>query len=436
MLQPSDFKQRRRQLMQRMKKKSVALLASAPASIRNRDTEYPYRQHSDFFYLTGFNEPDSVAVFAPGRKQGEFVLFCREFDPQKAIWTGKHAGLEGARETFGADEAFPITELDKHLPGMLENRDRVYFPIGHDPGLDRHVMAAVNDVRSRARTGVQAPYEFVALEHELHEQRLFKAPAEIRLMRKAAEVSVLAHKRAMRACKPGRHEYEIEAELLHEFALHGLRSPAYPCIVAGGGNACVLHYTENSARLEDGDLLLIDAGAECGNYAADITRTFPVSGKFSESQRLIYELVLDAQYAAIEEVRPGRRWIDPHEAAVKVLTKGLVKLGLLEGKVSRLIKDEAYKKFYMHRTGHWLGMDVHDVGLYMIDGEWRELEPDMVLTVEPGLYIAPDCTDVDPRWRGIGVRIEDDALVTRDGCEILTAGLPKAVADIEAFMAD
>jgi Xaa-Pro aminopeptidase len=436
MLQPSDFKQRRRQLMQRMKKKSVALLASAPASIRNRDTEYPYRQHSDFFYLTGFNEPDSVAVFAPGRKQGEFVLFCREFDPQKAIWTGKHAGLEGARETFGADEAFPITELDKHLPGMLENRDRVYFPIGHDPGLDRHVMAAVNDVRSRARTGVQAPYEFVALEHELHEQRLFKAPAEIRLMRKAAEVSVLAHKRAMRACKPGRHEYEIEAELLHEFALHGLRSPAYPCIVAGGGNACVLHYTENSARLEDGDLLLIDAGAECGNYAADITRTFPVSGKFSESQRLIYELVLDAQYAAIEEVRPGRRWIDPHEAAVKVLTKGLVKLGLLEGKVSRLIKDEAYKKFYMHRTGHWLGMDVHDVGQYMIDGEWRELEPDMVLTVEPGLYIAPDCTDVDPRWRGIGVRIEDDALVTRDGCEILTAGLPKAVADIEAFMAD
>jgi Xaa-Pro aminopeptidase len=435
MLQPSDFKQRRRQLMQRMKKKSVALLASAPASIRNRDTEYPYRQHSDFFYLTGFNEPDSVAVFAPGRKQGEFVLFCREFDPQKAIWTGKHAGLEGARETFGADEAFPITELDKHLPGMLENRDRVYFPIGHDPGLDRHVMAAVNDVRSRARTGVQAPYEFVALEHELHEQRLFKAPAEIRLMRKAAEVSVLAHKRAMRACKPGRHEYEIEAELLHEFALHGLRSPAYPCIVAGGENACVLHYTENSARLEDGDLLLIDAGAECGNYAADITRTFPVSGKFSESQRLIYELVLDAQYAAIEEIRPGRRWIDPHEAAVKVLTKGLVKLGLLEGKVSRLIKDEAYKKFYMHRTGHWLGMDVHDVGQYMIDGEWRELEPDMVLTVEPGLYIAPDCTDVDPRWRGIGVRIEDDALVTRDGCEILTAGLPKAVADIEAFMA-
>jgi Xaa-Pro aminopeptidase len=436
MLQTSDFKQRRKHLMQCLKKNGVALIASAPSSIRNRDTEYPYRQHSDFFYLTGFNEPESVAVFAPGRKQGEFVLFCREFDPQKAIWTGKHAGLEGARETFGADEAFPIAELEQHLPGLLENRSRVYFPIGHDPDLDRRVMAAVNDVRSRARTGVQAPYEFVALEHVLHEQRLFKTPAEIRLMRKAAEVSVLAHRRAMRACKPGRHEYEIEAELLHEFGLHGCRSPAYPCIVAGGKNACVLHYTENDARLEDGDLLLIDAGAEYENYAADITRTFPVNGTFSESQRLIYELVLDAQYAAIEAIRPGRRWIEPHEAAVKVLTKGLVKLGLLEGKAAKLIKDEAYKKFYMHRTGHWLGMDVHDVGQYMIDGKWRELEPGMVLTVEPGLYIAPDCTEVDPKWRGIGVRIEDDVLVTEQGADILTAGLPKTVGEIEAFMAE
>jgi Xaa-Pro aminopeptidase len=254
-------------------------------------------------------------------------------------------------------------------------------------------------------------------------------------MRKAAEASVLAHKRAMRASRPGRYEYEIEAELLHEFALHGCRSPAYPCIVAGGKNACVLHYTENSERLQDGDLLLIDAGAEYENYAADITRTFPVNGKYSESQRLIYELVLDAQAAAIEEVRPGRPWIAPHDAAVRVLTKGLVKLGLLEGQVSKLVKDEAYKKFYMHRTGHWLGLDVHDVGPYKIDGEWRPLEPGMVLTVEPGLYIAPDCSDVDPKWRGIGVRIEDDALVTQEGCEILTQGLPKTVAEIEALMA-
>ena len=417
----------------------IAVLAEgvfhvAVADGGGRDVEHTFRQHSDFYYLTGFDEPEAVAVFVPGRKEGEFVLFCREFDPEKAIWTGRHAGLEGAREAYGAHEAFSIGELDERLPGLLEDRDRVYFPIGEDADLDHAVMAAVRDIRRRSRTGVQAPYEFVALEHVLHEQRLFKSAAELDIMRKAAEVSVLAHQRAMRACRPGRYEYEIEAEILHEFAQHGMRSPAYPCIVAGGGNACVLHYTENDAPLRDGDLLLIDAGAEYRNYASDITRTFPVNGRFSEPQRAIYELVLEAQSAAIEEVRPGRRWMDPHEAAVKTLTKGLVTLGLLKCKVPKLIKDEAYKKFYMHRTGHWLGMDVHDVGLYRVDGEWRELEPGMVLTVEPGLYIAPDCEDVDPEWRGIGVRIEDDVLVTKDGCDILTAALPKTVADIEACM--
>lgn len=436
MLQPSEFKQRRKRLAHLIKKKSIALIASAPASVRNRDVEFPYRQDSDFHYLTGFDEPDAVAVLAPGRKQGEYILFCREFDPEKAIWTGKHAGLEGARNAFGADEAFPIDELDKVLPGLLENRERVYFPVGHDPKLDRRVFAAVNDVRARVRTGVRAPFEFVSIEHVLHEQRLIKTPHEIQLMQKAAEISVLAHKRAMRACKPGKYEYEIEAELLHEFTRHGMRAPAYPCIVAGGQNACVLHYTENKDILKDGDLLLIDAGAEHENYAADITRTFPVNGTFTESQRSLYELVLEAQLDAIGRVRPGNRWNDPHDAAVHTLTKGLVKLGLLEGRVSKLIKDEAYKRFYMHRTGHWLGMDVHDVGEYRVDGEWRVLEPGMVLTVEPGLYIAPDCHDVDPKWRGIGIRIEDDVLVTKDGCEILTAGLPKTVEEIEAFMAD
>ncbi len=436
MLQPSEFKQRRKRLARLIKKKSIALIASAPASVRNRDVEFPYRQDSDFHYLTGFDEPDAVAVLAPGRKQGEYILFCREFDPEKAIWTGKHAGLEGARNAFGADEAFPIDEFDKVLPGLLENRERVYFPVGHDPRLDRRVFAAVNDIRARVRTGVRAPFEFVSIEHLLHEQRLIKTPHEIQLMRKAAEISVLAHKRAMRACKPGKYEYEIEAELLHEFTRHGMRAPAYPCIVAGGQNACVLHYTENKDILKDGDLLLIDAGAEHENYAADITRTFPVNGTFTESQRSLYELVVEAQLDAIGRVRPGNRWNDPHDAAVHTLTKGLVKLGLLKGRVSKLIKDEAYKRFYMHRTGHWLGMDVHDVGEYRVDGEWRVLEPGMVLTVEPGLYIAPDCHDVDPKWRGIGIRIEDDVLVTKDGCEILTAGLPKTVEEIEAFMAD
>ena len=436
MLQTHDFKRRRQQLLRALKKNSVAIIASAPASIRNRDVEYPFRQHSDFHYLTGFHEPEAVVVLAPGRKAGEYVLFCREFDPEKAVWTGKHAGLEGARAEHGAEEAFPIESLHEQLPALLENRDRVYYPIGFDGELDHAVMAAVNEVRARARSGVQAPHEFISLDHVLHEQRLFKTPEELEIMRQAARVSVKGHLRAMRSTRPGRFEYEIEAELAHEFALNGMRSLAYPSIVAGGANACILHYTQNDAVLKDGDLLLIDAGAECENYASDITRTFPINGKFSPHQRQVYEVVLEAQLAAIETVRPGRRWIEPHEAAVKVLTQGLVRLGLLEGKVARLIKDEAYKKFFMHRTGHWLGMDVHDVGAYRVHGKWRELAPGMVLTVEPGLYIASDCDEVDPCWRGIGIRIEDDVLVTKDGCEVLTASLPKSVAEIEAVMAE
>ena len=434
MIPRNEFKQRRKRLMRLMPKGSVAIIASAAPSIRNRDVEYPFRQDSDFYYLTGFNEHDSIAVLAPGRKQGEYVVFCREHDEKLAVWVGRNAGLEGAREGYGADEALPIGELQKALPDLIENRERVYFAIGRDDDLDRHVMAAVNAVRAKARAGVRAPFEFVALEHLLHELRLVKSTAEIKTMRRAAEVSVAAHKRAMRACRPGRYEYEIEAELVHEFTRHGLRSQAYPCIVAGGENACVLHYTDNRDPLRDGDLLLIDAGAEHDNYAADITRTFPVNGRFSDPQRSLYELVLEAQLAAIKSVKPGNHWNDPHDTAVRVLTKGLVSLGLLEGKVNTLIKDEAYKKFYMHRTGHWLGMDVHDVGDYRTDDAWRPFEPGMVLTVEPGLYVPADCSDVDPRWRGIGIRIEDDVLVTEKGHEVLTAAAPKAVDEIEAYM--
>lgn len=435
MLQSSDFSKRRKELMREMSKGSVAIIASAPARIRNRDVEYPFRQHSDFHYLTGFHEPEALAVIAPGRKQGEFVLFCREYDPVQAIWTGRHAGLEGAADHHGADEAFPIGQLHTLLPRFLENRERVYFSIGHDAELDQIVMAAVNDVRGRSRAGVSAPFEFVELGQLLHEQRLFKSSAEISAMRRAAEVSVLGHLRAMRSCRPGRHEYEIEAELTHEFAMHGMRSQAYPSIVAGGANACTLHYTQNDCVLRDGDLLLIDAGAEYECYASDITRTFPVNGRFTAAQRQIYDLVLEAQLAAIARVKPGTRWLAPHEAAVQVLTEGLVRLGLLEGKVSKLIKSGAYQKFYMHRTGHWLGMDVHDVGAYKVDGQWRKLQPGMVLTVEPGLYIANDCMEVDPQWRGIGIRIEDDVLVTKGGCEVLTGALPKSADEIEAVMA-
>ena len=434
MITLGEFKQRRKALMRQMKKNAIALLASAPAQVRNRDVEYPYRQDSDFHYLTGFDEPEAVAVFAPGREQGEFILFCRQYDETKAIWTGKHAGLEGAKEKFGADEALPIEDFAETLPTLLDGKRTVNYPIGVDKELDRQVMAAVNTLRGKTRTGAKPPEEFVALDRLVHEMRLFKSPDEIQTMRKAVEVSVHAHKRAMQVCRPGMHEYQIEAEMSHECMRLGLRHSAYPSIVAGGHNACVLHYTENADQLRDGDLLLIDAGAEFGNYAADITRTFPVNGRYSEPQRLLYELVLEAQLAAIAKIRPGNTWIQPHEEAVRVLVKGLVKLGLLQGRVYKLIRDEAYKPFFMHRTGHWLGMDVHDVGDYKIDDKWRKLEPGMVLTVEPGLYVPPACMDVDEKWRGIGIRIEDDVMVTQKGCEVLSAAMPKTVAEIEAFM--
>lgn len=430
----SEFKKRRKQLLQQVGKDNIALIASASTRTRNRDVDYPFRQDSDFYYLTGFNEPDALAVFIPGRKQGEYILFCREYDEKKALWEGAHSGLEGATGDYGADDAFPIDDLHDILPGLLENKAKVFYPMGRDSDLDHQLFEWVNHIRGQSRSGVSAPTEFVSLEHLLHEMRLFKSPAEIELMKHAAEVSAKAHVRAMQNCAAGMYEYQIEADIVHEFMLAGLRSAAYPSIVAGGANACVLHYTQNNARLHDGDLLLIDAGAECDHYAADITRTFPVSGRFSEPQKQLYQLVLDAQSAALAEIKPGAPWNLAHDAAVETLTKGLATLGILRGKVSKLIKDEAYKPFFMHRIGHWLGMDVHDVGDYRIDGEWRLLEPGMVLTVEPGLYIAKDCDTVDKQWRGIGIRIEDDVLVTANGHEILTFGVPKTVDDIERLM--
>jgi len=430
----NEFKRRRKQLLRSLGKGNIAIVTSASECVRNRDIEFPYRQDSDFFYLTGFNEPDAIAVFLPGRMQGEYILFCREFDSEKALWTGAFTGLKGAQETYGADDAFPIDDIDEILPGMLENRERVYYPMGRDPEFDQTLMVWVNQLRAQARSGVNPPIEFVSLDHILHDMRLFKSSAEARIMQKAANVSALAHIRAMQMCKPGMYEYQIEAEILHEFMQHGLKAAAYPSIVAGGTNACVLHYTANAHQLKDGDLLLIDAGVELDNYASDISRTFPVNGRFSGPQRSLYELVLDAQAAAIEKVKPDNHWNEPHETAVKVLTKGLVKLGLLKGRVSKLIKDDAYKPFYMHRTGHWLGMDVHDVGDYKIDDQWRVFEPGMALTVEPGLYISKNCRTVDSQWRGIGIRIEDDLLVTKTGNQILSAAVPKAVSEIESLM--
>jgi Xaa-Pro aminopeptidase len=430
----NEFARRRKQLMRMMGQDAIAILPTAPEQMRNRDVEYPYRCDSDFYYLTGFAEPEAVAVLVPGRPQGEFILFCRERDPLMETWYGRRAGTEGAVAQYGADDAFPITDIDEILPGLLESRERVFYTMGASPEFDTRVISWVREIRSRERSGAHAPDEFVGLDHLVHDMRLYKSRAEIKQMRTAANIAAAAHKRAMQACRPGMMEYEVEAEFLHEFRRHGCE-PAYSSIVGGGENGCILHYRENDAALRDGDLLLIDAGAEYQYYASDITRTFPVNGRFSAAQKLLYNLVLDAQLAAIAEVVPGNHWNAPHDAAVKVLTKGLVKLGLLKGRPAQLIKDGAYRRFYMHRTGHWLGMDVHDVGDYKVGEEWRVLEPGMVLTVEPGLYIPLGSKGVAKKWQGIGIRIEDDVLVTREGNEVLSKAAPKSVDEIEALMA-
>ncbi len=437
-MKQTEHARRRKRLMQMMGKASVAILPAAPVAMRNRDVEYPYRQDSDFQYLTGFPEPESVAVLIPGRPHGEYVLFVRERDPLMETWHGRRAGLEGAKADYDADDAFPIGDIDDILPGLLERCERVYYAMGEHLDFDAKITAWVNRLKAKARAGVHTPSEFVALDHLLHDMRLFKGRSEIAAMRRAAKVSCEAHVRAMQCCRPGLMEYEIEAEFLGHFKRHHCE-PAYNSIVGGGENACILHYTENDAELRDGDLLLIDAGAEYDCYAADITRTFPVNGRFSREQAALYQVVLDAQTAAIKKVRPGNHWNAPHQAAVKVLTRGLVELGLLKGSHASLIKEEAYRHFYMHRTGHWLGMDVHDVGDYKVGDAWRELEPGMVLTIEPGLYIAPGARigkrPVAKKWQGMGIRIEDDVLVTRDGCEVLTRGVPKEIDEIEALMA-
>jgi Xaa-Pro aminopeptidase len=432
---PTEFKRRRRQLMGMMGPGSIAILPTGTEQVRNRDVHYPFRPDSDFHYLTGFDEPDAVLVLLPGRSRGEYILFCREKDPAKEIWDGYRAGLEGAVADFGADDAFPITDLDEILPGLLEERERVFFSMGVDPAFDKKVSDWVGQVRARARSGVTGPTEFLALDHFLHDMRLYKSRAEIAAMRRAAKISAQAHKTVMRTCRPGMAEYQLAATFSHHCQMQGAQHLAYPSIVGAGNNACVLHYIENNAPVNDGDLVLIDAGCELDCYASDITRTFPANGSFSKSQRALYELVLEAQAAAIDKVRAGNHWNDPHDAAVRVLTKGLLKLGLLRGTLSKALKAQSYSKFYMHRTGHWLGMDVHDVGDYKVDGHWRQLEPGMVLTVEPGLYVPIGAKGVAKKWQGIGIRIEDDVLVTRNGPDVLSRDVPKQPDEIEALMA-
>lgn len=431
----SEYKKRRNELISQMEPNSIAILSSAEEFLRNGDSTFAFRQNSDLYYLTGFREAQCCLVLIPGRSQGECLLFCQEKDAHKEMWNGRLMGPENAADILGVDDAFPISDIDDILPGLIEGRERVYYAMGRDEQFDHQVMEWVKVIRSKVRSGVHSPGEFLVLDHLLHEMRLIKSPAELKVMRESGQIAVRAHQRAMKNCKPGMYEYELEAEYLYEFARSGCRNPAYNSIVASGENACILHYTENNMQMKQGDLVLIDAGCEYEYYASDITRTFPVNGRFCKEQKAIYELVLKAQLEAIKVVKPGNHWDDPHKVTVKVITQGLVKLGILKGKVETLIKKGAYKDFYMHRAGHWLGMDVHDVGDYKIDGKWRLLEPGMVMTIEPGIYIASGNKKIDKKWWGIGVRIEDDVAVTADGYDVLTDGLPKTVEEIEAFMA-
>ena len=430
----AEFARRRKQLMRMSTDDAILILPAAPERIRSHDTHYPYRQDSDFWYLSGFPEPEAVLVLVPGRKHGETILFCRERDPEREGWDGPRAGQEGAVERFGMDDAYPIEDLDEILPGLLEGRSRVYYHFGRDADFDLKLIGWVNRVREQVRHGAQPPHEFLELGHLLHELRLFKSKDELKLMQRAADISVQAHEVAMRMARAGIHEYELQADIERVFRANDAW-PAYGSIVGAGSNACVLHYRDNNARAANGDLVLIDAGAEFRGYAADITRTFPVNGRFTAPQRALHDLVGAAQAAALAQARPGIPYEAGHLAAVETLTEGLLQLGLLKGKLEKNISSGEYKRFYRHKTGHWLGLDVHDVGEYRLAGDSRQLEPGMVFTIEPGLYVSADDTSVDAKWRGIGIRTEDDVLVAANEPVVLTDALARSADEIEALMA-
>jgi Xaa-Pro aminopeptidase len=431
-----EFSRRRQELMAMMEADSIAILPGAKRVARNRDIDYPFRQDSDFHYLCGFAEPDAVLVLVPGRSHGETILFCRERDSEQERWHGAITGPERAVQLFGLDDGFPINDIDDILPGLIEGKARLYYGMGAHVEFDAQIIGWAKLISTNQQLGSRPPGEFSHLGQHMHELRLFKSAQEIQMMRQAASATADGHLRLMREMAPGLREYQLEAELAYGFIRAGARSTAYPSIIGAGDNANILHYIENNDTIKAGDLVLVDAGAEYECYAADVTRTLPANGRFSPAQTEVYNIVLAAQLAAINEVKPGNHWNQPHEAAVRVLTQGLVELGLLVGVVDELILSGAYKKFYMHRTGHWLGLDVHDVGEYQIDGQWRVFEPGMVTTIEPGLYIAASLEGVPARYRGIGVRIEDDVLVTRHGHEVLTLMIPKTVADVERAMAE
>ena len=435
MISKKEYAARRKDLMSMMAGNSIAVIAAAPEKVRSKDTLYPYKQSTNFSYLSGFSEPCAVMLLIPNRQQGECVLFCRDKDPLRETWDGLRLGPVEAKQALALDDAFPIDDIDDILPGLLEGKSHIYYSAGKDKAFDKQLIQWVDEVTLDRESDSEPCCEQVDLDHILAELRLIKSAAEIKLMRKAADISAEAHCRAMRFCQPGQYEYQLQAEIEHQFMTSGATGPAYTSIVGGGKNACILHYIENQSALKSGDLVLIDAGCEYQNYAADITRTFPINGKFSTAQAAIYDIVLAAQTAAINCISPGVTYDQANKATIEVITQGLVELGILKGDVDQLIAEGAYREFYMHSVSHWLGMDVHDVGDYKINNQWRVYEAGMLLTIEPGIYIAADNQNVDKKWRGIAVRIEDDILVTKAGREVLTDGVPKQRDQIESLMA-
>lgn len=436
-LTQADFKQRRDRLAEQLGPNSIAIIETSAVAMRNRDADYKFRTDSSFFYLTGFAEPEAVAVFETGNIGEDYTysLFCRERNREMEIWNGYRAGVDGAIDDYDADEAYSIDLLDEEIIDKLTNKEKLYYRIGQSADFDAHISSWIKEVNEQQRRGNGAPEQLIQLDRILDEMRLHKSTQEIELMQIASNISAEAHTRAMQTVHSGMMEYALEAELNYIFGKNGC-VPSYNSIVGGGANACILHYVENNRELKDGDLVLIDAACEYEFYASDITRTFPVNGKFSAEQKALYKIILKAQIAAIDTIRIGNSYKEPHHVAVRIMVQGLLDLGLMNGDIEKIIESEAYRQFYMHGTGHWLGMDVHDVGSYKMDGDWRVYEEGMVVTVEPGLYIAPDDESVDVKWRGIGIRIEDDVVATSNGPLVLTQNVVKSIADIEQLMAE
>lgn len=435
MIKMGEYAKRRKALMQKVGMESIIIIPSAHEIIRNGDSVYPFRQRSDFYYLTGFNEPDAVLVLTPKRKEGEYILFNRVRNRDREIWDGPRAGQEGAVKDFHADQAFPFETFIEKLPDLIAGHKTVHYPFGADKAFDRIMIDAVNHVRTKIRRGLEFPIILMDIEPSVHEMRLIKSAGEIATIQKAIDITHKGHLRAMRACKPGKYEYQLEAELMYCFYQGGARAEAYTPIVGSGHNTCILHYVNNNKKIDDGDLVLIDAGSEYQNYASDITRTFPANGRFSAPQRDIYEIVLEAQSAVIKALKPGLAWDVAQNTVIKVITQGLIDVGILKGSLDHLIESQAYFPFYMHGAGHYMGLDVHDAGRYKIDNKWRALKPGMVFTVEPGIYLSADIPGLPKRFHNIGIRIEDNILITEQGCEVLSHKIPKKIAEIEAIMA-